>query len=72
MVLKSCKGTDCTKAWNVIHPDGSVKDLWGALNTKYDKFYMEEQERVEFSRCERGYILDAEGPQNVKVWSEMT
>ena len=71
MVLKSCKGTQCTRPWNVIHPNGDVKDLWDALSVKYDLFYLREQQRVEFNRCEQGYILDAEGPQDVKIWTEM-
>lgn len=47
-----------------------VKNLWDALNPKYDRFYGEEQRRVEFSRCEQGYIVEAEGPQDVRAYVE--
>ena len=74
LVLKSCKGRACTHPWEVLHPEGGVADLHGALKVEYDDFYGREQSRVEFSRCEKGYIIDAEGPQEVLVynsrWSE--
>jgi hypothetical protein len=60
----------------VLHAEGDVKDLWDALHARYDHFYEKEQSRVEFSRCEAGYIVDAEGPQEALVyrggvrWSE--
>jgi len=40
-----------------------VKDLRGALSARFDDFYEVQQQKVEYSRCELGYILDAEGPQ---------
>ena len=75
MVLKSCKAKVCTQPWTTLHPEGDVKDLWDALHVQYDEFY-EEQRKVSFNRCEKGYILDAEGPQEALVykggvrWSE--
>jgi hypothetical protein len=61
-VLKSCKGVTCIKPWDVLHPEGRVKDLQDALNSEYDIFYSI-QHKVRYDRCEFGYILDAEGPQ---------
>lgn len=62
MVLKSCKGENCIEPWKVLHPQGDVKSLSDALKVKFDAFY-EEQTRVSFNRCENGYIIDVEGPQ---------
>jgi hypothetical protein len=39
---------------------GPVRNLHDALDEKYDAFYAGMQ-RVEFSRCEKGYILESEG-----------
>ena len=55
-----------------------MKNLEDALHDGYDEFYEKEQRKVTFSRCEQGYILDAEGPQEALVfrdgirWSEWT
>lgn len=38
-------------------------DLKDALKSRYNVFYEQEQSKVSFSRCEAGYIVDAEGPQ---------
>lgn len=62
MVLKSCKGGTCVEPWKVLHPQGDVASLTDALRARFDAFY-DEQVRVSFSRCELGYIVDAEGPQ---------
>lgn len=62
-VLKSCKSKTCTQPWKGLHPRGDVKNLRDALRAEYDRFYEDEQKRVEYSRCEAGYIIDAEGPQ---------
>lgn len=75
-VLKSCKGVSCVKPWDVLHPDGDVKDLRDALDNNFDEFYSA-QIKVHFNRCEFGYILDAEGPQEPLVyrsggWSNWT
>ncbi|KAF3922949.1 Arylsulfatase [Dactylellina cionopaga] len=63
LVLKSCKGTVCVKPWEKLHPDGDVESLPEALVPEFDVFY-KHQESVRFDRCETGYILDAEGPQD--------
>ena len=76
LVLKSCKGSSCVKPWNVLHPDGDVASLKDALNPAFDDYYETVQVKVEFSRCEQGQLLDAEGPQKGLVyrhglsWSE--
>jgi hypothetical protein len=62
-VLKSCKGDVCRKPWEALHPYGGVQTLKDALSSEYDFFYEEEQVRIKYSRCEQGYIIDAEGPQ---------
>ena len=78
LVLKSCKGSSCTKPWHVLHPKGDVVNLKDALSSTFDTFYEKEQSRVGFTRCEPGQIIDAEGPQHALVfrdglrWSEWT
>lgn len=78
MVLKSCKGSSCIAPWHVLHPLGNVLNLEDALAPTYDEFYEQEQIKVEFSRCEAGHIIDAEGPQDAKIyqasihWSELS
>ncbi|KAK3291894.1 alkaline-phosphatase-like protein [Chaetomium fimeti] len=62
-VLKSCKGQTCVRPWHALHPAGNVQNLHGALSSRFDVFYEEQQQKVSFNRCEMGYLLDAEGPQ---------
>ncbi|KAF2683011.1 arylsulfatase-like protein [Lentithecium fluviatile CBS 122367] len=62
-VLKSCKGRTCIEPWEALHPAGNVRNLHHALSPKFDHFYEVQQKRVEYQRCEAGYIVDAEGPQ---------
>ncbi|KAH8660228.1 alkaline-phosphatase-like protein [Xylariales sp. PMI_506] len=62
MVLKSCKGRVCVDPWATLHPAGDVHTLVEAMSARFSRFY-EEQIRVEYTRCEAGYIIDAEGPQ---------
>jgi hypothetical protein len=62
-VLKSCKAQTCIQPWQALHPAEDVNDLHDALSSRYDHFYEKEQRRVEYNRCEAGYIVDAEGPQ---------
>lgn len=62
-VLKSCKEQTCIRPWHSLHPAGNVNSLDDALSPRFDDFYAEEQVKIEFNRCEFGYILDAEGPQ---------
>jgi N-acetylglucosamine-6-sulfatase len=58
--------------WSVIHPDGDVKTLWDAVDKRFDAFYMGVQQRVRFDKCELGYILDSEGPQQSVVFGTAT
>lgn len=67
LVLKSCQGETCIKPWGVLHPDGSVQNLLDAMDAKYDDFYRD-QFKVSFDRCEYGYVIDAEGPQDALVY----
>ena len=68
MVTKSCKGVECREPWGVLHPDGDVRSLAGALDECFDSFY-ETQPRVSFSSCVKGHIVGEEGPQDVTAWS---
>ncbi|KAK1845051.1 Arylsulfatase 3 [Colletotrichum chrysophilum] len=63
LVTKSCKGSVCTHPWRSLHPQGNVDTLRDALSPRFDSFYQQQQVRVEYSRCEMGYLVDAEGPQ---------
>lgn len=63
LVLKSCRGRTCVRPWDQLHPDGGVHSLSDALGAPFDHFYEKEQPRVAYSRCEAGYLVDAEGPQ---------
>jgi hypothetical protein len=69
MVLKTCKARSCTHPWEVLHPAGNVNGLHDALDICYDDFYELRQERVRYEKCEKGYILDSEGPHHVKAFS---
>ena len=69
MVLKSCQGASCVNPWSVLHPDGGVETLKDALQPHFDTFYIA-QPKVEFSRCEEGYIIDAEGPQLPSIYGQ--
>ncbi|OTA89840.1 hypothetical protein M434DRAFT_78839 [Hypoxylon sp. CO27-5] len=62
-VLKSCKAETCIHPWRALHPAGNVESLRDALSPHLDSFYEEKSRRVEFDRCEMGFLLDAEGPQ---------
>lgn len=62
-VLKSCKGETCVKPWKALHTRGDVENLKQAMEKQFDAFYEQEQLKVRYSRCEMGYLLDAEGPQ---------
>lgn len=67
MVLKSCKARECRHPWETLHPDGDVHSLKDALSKRYDSFY-QEQPKVAFAECKRGYLKALEGPQNVNVY----
>lgn len=64
-VLKSCKAATCVDPWKALHPKGNVASLADALSPRFDGFYEEKARkmRIQFERCEMGFLLDAEGPQ---------
>lgn len=66
MVLKTCAGKTCTQPWDVLHPAKAVRNLKDALDSQYDDFYEVQQERIQFDKCEKGYILESEGPVKVR------
>ena len=71
MVTKSCVGHTCTDPWSVIHPKGDVITLKDALKGDFDAFYTSQAvKRVSFEKCELGYILESEGPQDVIKFDE--
>jgi hypothetical protein len=67
LVLKSCEGDACRYPWRQLHPAGKVNSLADALESGFDTFY-ENQPKVSFSSCEKGYIISAEGPQKYHVY----
>ncbi|KAI9155026.1 Arylsulfatase [Paramyrothecium foliicola] len=62
LVLKSCKGSTCSQPWRALHPSGDVDTLEAALSPRFDEFY-KTQAQVKFDHCEKGYIVESEGPQ---------
>lgn len=62
MVLKTCKGEDCVKPWNVLHPRGDIHSLRDAMNPHFDDFYGNSIPNVKYDHCAEGYILEIEGP----------
>ncbi|EIN14555.1 Arylsulphatase [Punctularia strigosozonata HHB-11173 SS5] len=65
LVLKSCVGNACINPWKSLHPTGEVRSLEDALKPQYNAYYTQ-LPRVEFTSCEIGYIIEAEGPQWAK------
>jgi hypothetical protein len=65
MVLKTCSGKQCTRPWEALFPSGQVASLAEALHQEYDDFFETQIERVQFDKCEKGYITESEGP----MWS---
>lgn len=47
-------------------PDDDVHSLGEALNPKFDALYAK-QPQTAFERCELGYIIESEGPQEPVV-----
>lgn len=45
-----------------MFPSGKVRSLTDALDSKYDDFFANGVDRVQFTQCERGYIAESEGP----------
>jgi hypothetical protein len=46
-----------------------AESLEDALDRKFEQFYRE-QCKVSFDRCDFGYIIDAEGPQNALTYKD--
>ena len=45
-----------------------MKTLENALEEKFDAFYASVASKVAFDKCELGYIVDSEGPQEAVVF----
>lgn len=69
MVQKSCKEQACYDPWRSLHPGGEVRSLADALSPEYDEFYAG-QTKVRYNYCSRGFLLDAEGPQEYDVYGD--
>lgn len=67
MVTKSCTGDACRNPWGVMFPTGEVTDLEGAMSTTYDTFF-NNQPKVTFQECTKGYIKSTEAPFQVDVF----
>ena len=70
VVLKTCKGRACTHPWSVLHLAEDVSNLHDALNTRFDEYYevQLQDQRVHFTKCEKGYIAESEGPMSVEPY----
>lgn len=62
LLLKDCKGRQCTHPWESYFPSGDVTSLAQALNPRYDAFFTEVVANVDFEECTKGYIPELEGP----------
>ncbi|KAH9904946.1 alkaline-phosphatase-like protein [Xylariomycetidae sp. FL2044] len=62
-VLKTCRAETCVRPWDALHPGGGVATLRDALSADFDAFYERESRKIDFDRCEMGYLADAEGPR---------
>lgn len=62
LVLKSCKASEYTLPWQVLHPDNRVTNFYEALQPKYEAFYTAHLD-ISFAACELGYLPLSEGPQ---------
>jgi N-acetylglucosamine-6-sulfatase len=68
LVQKTCKEGQCREPWAQLHPDGVVKNLRDALDTKWDEKYAS-YPKVVFEQCfhEPVYRRWAEKPH----WQEL-
>lgn len=64
LVLKTCKADQCREPWNELHSGTRVRSLWDALHPRLDKYY-DNIEKVSFTYCDPGFLLEAEQP----VWN---
>lgn len=57
--------------WSVTHPAGDVTRLTDALDPRFDAFCLRDTMlRVGFEKCELGYLIESEGPQEAIVFGE--
>lgn len=62
LILKDCKGRQCTQPWKSYFPSEDVGSLADALNPKYDSFFADVVANVDMEECTKGYIPEMEGP----------
>lgn len=70
LTLKSCKGSVCREPWYTLFPKGDVTSLAHAMNTKYDDFFYNQQEKVTFSACKSGYLTQYEGALEPVIYDD--
>ncbi|TWU74251.1 hypothetical protein ED733_004433 [Metarhizium rileyi] len=72
LALKSCKGKVCREPWTAVfaNPEYKVNSLDDAMNTKYDDFFLNWQDKVTFSACVSGYLTEYEGALEPKTYSD--
>ena len=64
MVLKTCRGTTCSRPWESLHPDGSIWTLKQALDPRLDSFY-HDQPQMWFLDCPSAYFAEWENQEPV-------
>jgi hypothetical protein len=71
LVTKTCKGKTCRRQWEALHPNGEVKTLANALDSKFDHFY-KKQNKVKWVQCDRGYRIENEMPIEYLAFGDHT
>lgn len=54
LFLKTCRGSDCRKAWTHLFPYGEVSSMKEALDSKYDT-YFDGLPKLRYRSCEMGF-----------------
>ena len=62
LLLKDCKGQQCSLPWSFYFPPGQVNNLAQALDPRYDRFFDESVAKIDMPGCTAGYIPELEGP----------
>lgn len=72
VVLKTCKGRQCTHPWEVLHPESNIHSLKDALSHGFDAFY-KAQAKLYWIQCEQAYVAESEGPDSADqfMWHEV-
>jgi N-acetylglucosamine-6-sulfatase len=70
LTLKRCKGHVCIKPWETLHPQCDVRNLKDAMQSRFDTFYEEKQNKITFDECAKGQILSVEGALEPISWQE--